>query len=199
MHRLLIPVCAGLVCLICSFTAFADEGMWTFDNFPLAKVNREYDLHLDQAWLDHLRGAAVRLSSGCSASIVSRRRIGADQPSLRARLRPGAVQRRHRLCQGRLSSRQPRGRETLPRHAGGRADRDLRRHRPGEQGHRRQDRPGFRQGPRRRNRRPRKGRLRRQGRQVSLPGDHASTRAASTSSTPTANIPTSGWYSRRRA
>jgi Peptidase S46 len=76
MHRQLIPVCAGLACLIslaCSFAvpAFADEGMWTFDNFPLVKVNQEYDLHLDQAWLDHLRGAAVRLSSGCSASIVS--------------------------------------------------------------------------------------------------------------------------------
>jgi Peptidase S46 len=76
MHRHLIPVCAGLVCLVflaCCFAApaFADEGMWTFDNFPLSKVNREFDLHLDQAWLDHLRGAAVRLSSGCSASIVS--------------------------------------------------------------------------------------------------------------------------------
>lgn len=52
-------------------SAHADEGMWTFDNFPLAKVNQTYGLHLDQAWLDHLQHAAVRLSVGCSASVVS--------------------------------------------------------------------------------------------------------------------------------
>ncbi len=48
--------------------AGADEGMWTFDNFPLAAVNQKYATHLDQLWLDHVRLAAVRLSSGCSAS-----------------------------------------------------------------------------------------------------------------------------------
>ena len=52
-------------------TARADEGMWTFDNFPLAKVNAAYGLHLDQAWLDHVQKSAVRLSIGCSASVVS--------------------------------------------------------------------------------------------------------------------------------
>jgi hypothetical protein len=51
--------------------AHADEGMWTYDNFPTAKVNQAYGLHLDQAWLDHLQHSAVRLSVGCSASIVS--------------------------------------------------------------------------------------------------------------------------------
>src|SRR5580692_5845365 len=51
--------------------ALADEGMWTFDNFPSMAVNQKYDLHLDQAWLDRVRGASVRLSSGCSASIVT--------------------------------------------------------------------------------------------------------------------------------
>ena len=45
--------------------------MWTFDNFPITTVNQKYGLHIDQAWLDHVRGASVRLSSGCSASIVS--------------------------------------------------------------------------------------------------------------------------------
>ncbi|GGO89694.1 S46 family peptidase [Stakelama pacifica] len=49
----------------------ADEGMWTFDNFPAAKVNAEYGTDINQAWLDHVRGAAVRLSVGCSASTVS--------------------------------------------------------------------------------------------------------------------------------
>jgi V8-like Glu-specific endopeptidase len=51
--------------------ARADEGMWTFDNFPIATVNGKYGTHIDQAWLDRVRGAAVRLSSGCSASVVT--------------------------------------------------------------------------------------------------------------------------------
>jgi hypothetical protein len=51
--------------------ARADEGMWTFDNFPIAAVNKEYGTHIDQAWLDRVRLAAVRLSTGCSASLVT--------------------------------------------------------------------------------------------------------------------------------
>ena len=50
--------------------AQAEEGMWTFDNFPIAAVNETYDANIDQAWLDRVRNAAVRLQ-GCSASFVS--------------------------------------------------------------------------------------------------------------------------------
>ncbi|MGE5064662.1 MAG: S46 family peptidase [Myxococcales bacterium] len=57
--------------VLLSSSAAADEGMWTFDNFPIAAVNAKYGMHIDQTWLDHVRGAAVRLSTGCSASIVS--------------------------------------------------------------------------------------------------------------------------------
>ena len=70
MQRLIFTALAALFCLI-STAALADEGMWTFDNFPLAKVNQEYGLHLDQAWLDHVMGASARLSTGCSSSIVT--------------------------------------------------------------------------------------------------------------------------------
>jgi hypothetical protein len=68
-RRLLTPLLASLVLI--SSPAVADEGMWTFDNFPIAAVNDKYGTHIDQAWLDHIRGAAVRLSTGCSASVVS--------------------------------------------------------------------------------------------------------------------------------
>jgi hypothetical protein len=54
-----------------SAPALADEGMWTFDAFPTAKVNQLYGTKIDQAWLDRVRGASVRLTSGCSASTVS--------------------------------------------------------------------------------------------------------------------------------
>ena len=50
--------------------AKAEEGMWTFDNFPIQTVNSLYGTQIDQAWLDKVRGAAVRIS-GCSASLVS--------------------------------------------------------------------------------------------------------------------------------
>lgn len=51
--------------------AAAEEGMWTFDGFPAEQVQEEYGWAPDQAWLDHTRQAAVRLTGGCSASFVS--------------------------------------------------------------------------------------------------------------------------------
>ena len=52
-------------------SARADEGMWTFDAFPAAKMQADYGWAPDQAWLDKVRSAAVRLTGGCSASFVS--------------------------------------------------------------------------------------------------------------------------------
>jgi V8-like Glu-specific endopeptidase len=51
--------------------ARADEGMWTFDAFPAAKMRAAYGWAPDQAWLDKVRASAVRLTGGCSASFVS--------------------------------------------------------------------------------------------------------------------------------
>src|SRR5690606_28332824 len=52
--------------------ALADEGMWTFDNFPSAKVKQLYGFAPDQKWLDRVRKASVRLDVGCSGSVVSK-------------------------------------------------------------------------------------------------------------------------------
>ncbi len=65
---------AALTCATLSFAPAAqarEEGMWTFDNFPIARVNRELGTSIDQGWLDHIRMSAVRLTTGCSASVVS--------------------------------------------------------------------------------------------------------------------------------
>ncbi|MDB5468558.1 MAG: peptidase [Caulobacter sp.] len=51
--------------------ALADEGMWTFDNLPTARIEADYGVKLDAKWLDHVRLSAVRIS-GCSASFVSK-------------------------------------------------------------------------------------------------------------------------------
>jgi hypothetical protein len=64
-----IFVTAGLAFI--AAPASADEGMWTFDHFPAAKVQAAYGVEITPAWLDHVRAAAVRLSVGCSGSVVS--------------------------------------------------------------------------------------------------------------------------------
>jgi V8-like Glu-specific endopeptidase len=51
--------------------AQADEGMWTFDAFPAAKVQQAYGFTPTRQWLNHVQNSAVRLSVGCSASFVS--------------------------------------------------------------------------------------------------------------------------------
>src|SRR5258705_13709929 len=59
-------------------TSHADEGMWTFNNFPADKVEKAYGFRPDQAWLDHVRLSSVRLTgtSGCSAALVSPHGLG---------------------------------------------------------------------------------------------------------------------------
>lgn len=70
MRRSLFVAAAAVAALSVS-AAQADEGMWTFDNFPSATVKAKYGFGPDQAWLDRVRQSAVRLTSGCSASTVS--------------------------------------------------------------------------------------------------------------------------------
>lgn len=50
--------------------SLADEGMWTYDNFPAALVKQRYGVEITPAWLDRVRTATVRLSN-CTASFVS--------------------------------------------------------------------------------------------------------------------------------
>lgn len=54
-----------------SSQALADEGMWTFDAFPTARMQKDYGWAPDAKWLGRVQAAAVRLTGGCSASFVS--------------------------------------------------------------------------------------------------------------------------------
>jgi hypothetical protein len=49
----------------------ADEGMWTFNNPPIAAIQQKYGFAITPAWLEHLRLASVRLNDGGSGSFVS--------------------------------------------------------------------------------------------------------------------------------
>jgi len=71
MRRLLSFVAAATLVFSClPSSALADEGMWTFDNFPSAKVKQAYGFAPSRQWLDHVRLASLR-APGCSASFVS--------------------------------------------------------------------------------------------------------------------------------
>jgi len=50
--------------------ALADEGMWTFDNFPTEAVKKAYGLDITPLWLDHVRLSTIRLTN-CTASFIS--------------------------------------------------------------------------------------------------------------------------------
>ncbi len=49
----------------------ADEGMWTFDNLPVARMKASYGFAPDAAWLHRLQVSTLRMSGG-TASFVSR-------------------------------------------------------------------------------------------------------------------------------
>lgn len=72
MRRLFsFAIAATLLFSSASSFAAADEGMWTFDNFPSAKVKQAYGIAPTAAFLDHVRKSALRIAGGCSASFVS--------------------------------------------------------------------------------------------------------------------------------
>ncbi len=52
-------------------TVRADEGMWTFNNFPKKLVQQKYGFEPTDAWLDHIRLSSVRFNNGGSGSFVS--------------------------------------------------------------------------------------------------------------------------------
>src|SRR5437762_615600 len=59
-----------LTVLLLGASSRAEEGMWTFDNFPIARANQTLGTRIDQAWLDRVRLSSVRFG-GCSAGLVS--------------------------------------------------------------------------------------------------------------------------------
>ena len=68
MQRLLATALALL-----PLAAAADEGMWTFDGFPTAKVEQALGVKVTPQWLAHVQASTARLAGGCSASFVSGR------------------------------------------------------------------------------------------------------------------------------
>jgi len=66
-----IPVLVvGLAVAVAGF-AWAEEGMWTFDNPPAKQLQEKYGFTPSKEWLDHVRMSSVRFNDGGSGSFVS--------------------------------------------------------------------------------------------------------------------------------
>jgi hypothetical protein len=59
-----------VMALATSVPAAADEGMWTFDNFPADAVAKTHGVEVTPSWLDHVRLSTIRLTN-CTAAFVS--------------------------------------------------------------------------------------------------------------------------------
>lgn len=60
-----------LLCIASPLMLHADEGMWTFNNFPSRTVGQKYDFAPSQQWLNHVQLSSLRIAEGCSASFIS--------------------------------------------------------------------------------------------------------------------------------
>jgi len=100
MPRRFAFVVALAAVLSASAHIVGEEGMWTFDAAPLARINKELGTKIDQAWLNKVQAAAVRLS-GCSASVVSPEGLVlTNQHCVRACLQTFSTPDRDRLAEG---------------------------------------------------------------------------------------------------
>jgi hypothetical protein len=62
--------CLALI-ILTSTLCLAEEGMWTYNNLPTAKLKQAYGFEPTRDWLDNVRLSSVRLAQGCSGSFVS--------------------------------------------------------------------------------------------------------------------------------
>ncbi len=62
---------ATLLSLILAAAAYADEGMWLFNNPPAQQLQAKYGFEPSPAWLEHIQKSSVRFNSGGSGSFVS--------------------------------------------------------------------------------------------------------------------------------
>src|SRR5438067_3536166 len=65
------PLAALRLVTVLPIAARADDGMWTYANFPSAKVAKKYGFSPDGKWLSEAQLSSVRLAGGCSGSFVS--------------------------------------------------------------------------------------------------------------------------------
>ena len=78
MRRHLLLILLGFLIVM---PAFADSGMWTFQDFPHGVLKSEHGVDVSSAWLDRVRTATIRLSN-CHCFIRIRAGTDPHQPPL---------------------------------------------------------------------------------------------------------------------
>lgn len=68
-RRLASFVALLAVCLLSVPSARADEGMWTFDNLPLARLKTSYGFTPPAGWLEHVQRSCVNFGGGSGAFV----------------------------------------------------------------------------------------------------------------------------------
>ena len=60
-----------MLCMLAVVPAFADEGMWLFNDLPVKTLKDKYNFEPTKEWAEHLQLSSVRFNSGGSGSFVS--------------------------------------------------------------------------------------------------------------------------------
>ena len=61
----------GMVLMVCSGIAAANEGMWLTENPPKELLREQYEFDCNDSWIRHLRRSSVRFNNGGSGSFCS--------------------------------------------------------------------------------------------------------------------------------
>ncbi len=70
MRKFVTRFVVATLVLLYNGSPSADEGMWTFDNFPVKRVEAKYGFKVDSLWLNYVQRSSARLPN-CSSSFVS--------------------------------------------------------------------------------------------------------------------------------
>ena len=128
--RLSVAIYPAFLFGIALTPAAADEGMWTYNNFPADKVEKAYGFTPDQSWLDHVRLSSVRLARGCSGSFVSPNGLVlTNHHCARDCIEQLSTPTNDLVAKG-FYAKRGQGRGQVPGHRGQPARRHQRRHRP---------------------------------------------------------------------
>lgn len=60
-----------ILILFCHGFLQSEEGMWLFNALPKDKIYKEYGIHLDEKWVNHVQKSCLRISFGGSGSFIS--------------------------------------------------------------------------------------------------------------------------------
>lgn len=71
LKKLLSAVLATVFTTSTFSVAFADEGMWTFNNVPKGDIKKRYGFTITDEWLHKVQLGSVRFNSGGSGSFIS--------------------------------------------------------------------------------------------------------------------------------